>query len=370
MDDDRLKHIVEMCDDWVEQDVHKALCVLVARRGVICLHEAFGTLGPQDGPPLERDSIFPMMSVTKPITATVLMTLVEDGVVGLTRPVQEYVPEFRGDGKEQVLVHHLLTHTSGLVDEDIDPKVLERWKTELPTPDPTQHRHLHKWILLGADLPLSRRPGTEMFYANYNYTLLGEVVRRASGRALADLATARVFEPLHLEDTSFVLPEHLFPRTVGWSVAQGMVDTTSRGFRELPHPAGGVHSTAMDIAVFGQMFLNGGSCGDARILNRYTVAEMTRDQIPGLAATLGPLHFPDASWGYGWSVMGNQKWPGYPTFTKDTFGHSGAGAMMLWMDTVHDVVGVYLSICRYKALLEPITNADLFVNAVTAAVED
>jgi CubicO group peptidase (beta-lactamase class C family) len=372
MSADALTRVEGLCGSWVEQDVHKALCVLVARRGVVCLHEAFGRLGPRSGPPLEPDSIFPMMSLTKTITATALMMLVEEGLVGLTRPVQDYVPEFCGDAKESVLVHHLLTHTSGLADEDIDPKVREGWRSaQLPTPEPTQRPEIHKELLLGADVPLARKPGEEMVYANYNYALLGEIVRRTSGRSLDEFAEARIFRPLGMKDTSFVLAEELYPRTIDWRVGAGFLDSTTKAFRDSPHPSGGVHSTAMDMAFFGQMFLNGGSYGDARVLGRGTVAEMTRDQIPGIGATLGSLRFAEASWGYSWAIAGNQKWPGWPTFTKGTFMHSGAGSLLLWVDPTHEIVGIYLSICRYKAgVMEPVTNVDLFVNAITAAVED
>jgi CubicO group peptidase (beta-lactamase class C family) len=354
------------------------LCVLVARRGVICLHEALGKLGPHGGPPLERDSIFPMMSITKSITATTLMMLVEEGLVGLTRPVQEYVPEFSGEGKELVLVHHLLTHSSGIAgDNVIQAYVEERLETtELPPPEPTEHPELHKWLLIGASAPLASVPGEEMVYANLNYELAGEIVRRLSGCSLADFAGSRVFGPLGMGDTSYVLPGDHYARTIGWSVTpRAFFDTVTPEFRDGPHPGGGVHSTAMDIAVFGQTFLNGGCYADTRILNRGTVAEMTRNQIPGVGATFEvgvySEHHAEASWGYGWGIAGAEKWQDYPTFTRGTFSHSGGRSMMLWIDPTHDIVGVYLAICRYSPVTGgPISNVDLFVNAVTAAVED
>src|SRR2546430_9423872 len=117
----RVQHIAELAEGWVEQGIAPALVVLVARRGNIVLHEAFGRLTPDpDAPALPRDAIFPLASLTKPITATAAMVLVDDGLLGLNRPVAEYIPEFVGEGKSAVMVHHLLTHTSGLRDEDLD----------------------------------------------------------------------------------------------------------------------------------------------------------------------------------------------------------------------------------------------------------
>src|SRR5512140_1284303 len=111
----RLERIKALAAQWVSTGLTPSLVVLVARRGVIALHEAFGTLTPEaDSPPLQRDSIFPLASLSKPITATAVMCLVEDGLLGLNRPVDEYIPEFTGEGKHAVLVHHLLTHTSGI----------------------------------------------------------------------------------------------------------------------------------------------------------------------------------------------------------------------------------------------------------------
>ena len=92
----------------------------------------------------------------------------------------------------------------------------------------------------------------------------------------------------------------------------------SRQFQETPYGYGGLFSTAMDMAVFGQMFLNGGRYGDKRILSRPTVSEMTRNQIPGIGLDWFGTYIPEASWGYGWGVASNMKWKyfGKPSFTK------------------------------------------------------
>src|SRR5438128_8658029 len=106
----RVRHVAALAEGWVAEGVTPALVVLVARRGVIVLHEAFGRLTPDpDSPPLQRDSIYPLTSITKPITATAAMILMEEGLLGLSRPVSEYIPEFTGEGKDAVMVHHLVT---------------------------------------------------------------------------------------------------------------------------------------------------------------------------------------------------------------------------------------------------------------------
>ena len=142
----RLARIKELAARWVEEGLAQALVVLAARRGIVVLHEAFGRLRPGPGSPsVRRDTIFPLASLTKPITATVVMMLVEDGILGLNHPVQEYIPEFIGEGKEMVLVHHLLTHTSGIREMDVVAHVERKRRAGAgPVPDEVGHRAFSK----------------------------------------------------------------------------------------------------------------------------------------------------------------------------------------------------------------------------------
>src|SRR4051812_29228000 len=99
MSPERIENVRRRCAGWVEAGLTPSLQVCVARRGTIVLDEAWGRLGPEDdAPPLGVDSIFGIGSLNKPITATAVMCLIEDGLLGLNRPVQEYVPEFVGEG--------------------------------------------------------------------------------------------------------------------------------------------------------------------------------------------------------------------------------------------------------------------------------
>lgn len=366
MSSGRIDHLKGQCARWVELGVHKALCVLVARRGVVCLHEAYGPLGPHGAGPLQRDSIFPMLSISKTITATVLMQLVEDGLVGLTRPVQEYIPEFAGGEKPLVCVHNLLTHTSGIGGGGSEDD------SEAGS-DAVRDPEMDEWAWNVIRAPLRYRPESEMRYTGANFVVIGEIIRRTSGRSLTELAAERVFGPLGMADSSFVLPASQVDRTVSWNAMAGLGDTTTAEFRAAPTANLGVHSTASDMAAFGQAFLNKGSYGDARILHPSTVAEMTRDQIPGIGAILsvGPYERrrASASWGYGWGISSGQKWTRWPLFPRGSFSHSGGGAMFLWVDPVNEIVGVYLSICRFSPeTFDPLSNCDLFVNAVTASI--
>src|SRR5712691_11563142 len=378
----RVRHVGQLAAGWVAQGITSALVILVARRGVVVLHEAFGRLTPDDdAPPVQRDTIYPVASLTKPITATAAMLLVEDGLLGLQRPVAEYLPEFSGEGKQAVMVHHLLTHTSGLRDEDVDAYAAKkRGVVTIPPPEEMQHPWINEYLFLRYDAPLWKPPGVEMSYCNYGYDLLGEIVRRVSGQALADFARARIFEPLRMQDTFYIVPDAVRARIVRRPLdapfaaagAAGMPGLATRENQELPLGSGGVYSTAMDMAIFGQMFLNRGSYGEMRILSPAAVAEMTRNQIPGISAQHGGEFFPEASWGLGWSIHGNKRaLQGGSLHSPQAFDHGGTGGVYFWVDPVYEIVGVYFSVVAHLIPpSDPKWCADLFVNAVTAAALD
>jgi CubicO group peptidase (beta-lactamase class C family) len=381
---DRIEHIRTLARDWVERGDTPSLVVLAARRGVIVLHEAFGRLRPEpDARPLRVDSVFPISSISKPITATAAMMLVEDGLLGLNRPIRDYLPEITGAGSEEVLVHHLLTHTSGYCDEEMAPIVAQKIKEGAdPGPcEPTQHPAVHQRLSVYYPHPVSRPAGTEMIYCNANFDLVAEIVRRLTGRPLHDFARERIFEPLGMHDSSYVVPDAVRARIVKRPPHAPLVQNPlglpgidSREREETPSGSGGVFSTARDLAAFCQMFLNGGTYGRARILSRPTVAAMMRNQIPGIAAQwFGTLHRKEGSYGYGWIVESNEKWKYWTGSLPPigTFGHGGAGGCSMWIDPANEIVGVYLSVVmRITAAFEHMWNLDLFQNAVTAAVAD
>jgi CubicO group peptidase (beta-lactamase class C family) len=369
----RIRRVADLAKGWVDQGITPALVVLAAWRGVIVLHEAFGRLTPEtDSPPVQRDTIYPLASITKPITATAAMILVEDGLLGLNRPVCEYLPEFAGEGKQAVMVHHLLTHTSGLQQEQVDAHAESKQGTiEIPVPEETQYPAIHEALLLRYDAPLWKPPGTEMSYCNYGYLLLGEIIRRVSGTSLDQFARERIFAPLGMKDTFYIVPDsvrHRIVRRPADAPAAEMLN--SRELQDRPGPAGGVFSTAVDTAIFGQMFLNGGSYGDARILSPASVAAMTRNQIPGVGAQYGEEFFPEASWGYGWNIEGNKHYVGRGTLQSSaTFSHGGVGGVSLWIDPVYEIVGVCFSVSLWLIPDKSVRSCiDLFMNAVTAAV--
>jgi CubicO group peptidase (beta-lactamase class C family) len=383
MSPERVENLRRLGASWVEDGTHPALVLLVARRGIIVLHEAWGKqTDDRDAPPLLKDAIFPVASLSKVFTSTLAMLLVEEGLLGLNRPVQDYIPEFQGEGKEDVLVHHLLTHTSGLRDEDIVPRLqgaMERLRGAvsqgtLTAQSPADFRHP-----LGDEAfealckaPLSRPPGQEMSYSNQGFGLLGDVVQRVSGESVTELGRRRLFEPVGMADTDFLLPDSKQARLVRHrpSLPMGLLLYAILGRVALP--AGSATSTALDLARFGQMFLEGGQGGATRILSPVTIREMTRNQIPGTPAEYEGEYMGEASWGYGWGVKGHEKWLHRNSLMRpETFWHSGGTGSVLWVDPVDQLVCVYCSIITSsRNRFDRDENDDLFANAAVAAIDD
>ena len=220
MDPARLRRLRELVAGWVTCDDTPSVVALVARRGIVVLHEAFGVLRHGDTTPtLQRDSIFPIASCSKPITAAAVMCLVDDGMIGLNCPFVDYVPEWdlpEVQGLSDATVADLLQHTSGIDDLTVINFAHEsgkRW-AESPPPVPGRHLMTDKLIRLAAGAPLARPPGTAMLYSNVGYQLLGDIVRRVSYQPLWQFAQSRLFEPLGMRDSQFVLPPSLRERRV------------------------------------------------------------------------------------------------------------------------------------------------------------
>jgi CubicO group peptidase (beta-lactamase class C family) len=386
---ERVAYARDLCARWVREGHTPSLCVCVARRGKIVLHESWGVLGPEAGaPPLGLDSIFPIASITKLITATLVMQLVEDGLLGLNRPVVDYLPELSGEGAAGILVHHLLTHTSGYPYNWDPPMVAHAARKleagfHLPPCPPWRHPRNHELLSLLWDAPRDAAAGEIMIYSNHNYELLGEIVARITKRPIEELARERIFAPLGMDSTDYVVTASMADRVVRRPSGLPMADPfppwaffygiDSPAHRTIPDPSFGIFSTAYDMTVFGQMILNRGRYGEARILSPAGVAAMTRDQIPGVKARFYQKLIAHGSWGYGWFVESPSKWPYFhgSLASLGTIAHPGLGGVMFWIDQSRELIGAYFEVTsRETERREPLWNFDLLQNVITAAVDD
>ncbi len=373
----RLDQISDRAREWIGEGVARGMVLLVARRGILVFHESYGQVGPEpDAPRIPLDAIFNLESAGKVITATALLILVEEGRVGLNRPVAGYIPEFAGEGKDRVLVRHLLTHTSGLLQQDVDKYARDhRGKFAVPPAEATFPQILAEFFALRYGCPLGKKPDEEMSYCSFGLDMAGEIIRRVSGEPLERFAHSRIFGPLGMKDTYCCRldapQERRVRRPPDPSDIPDPIDEAIETER-IVLGSGSAVSTASDLAIFGQMYLNGGTYGPERVLSRASVAALTRNQIPGIGATLYDEVFPEASWGLGWSVHGSKTGFCGGLYSARAYEHWGAGGIYLWVDPDHEIVGVYLS----SAPPEPSSvwrfakywRSDLFQDMATAAV--
>jgi CubicO group peptidase (beta-lactamase class C family) len=377
MDQVHVQRTVQLAANWVTDGTTPALIVLAAREGVVFLHEAFGRLTPEaDSPALPPNAIYPVASISKPVTATAVLCLVEDGLLKLDRAVQAYVTEFTGDGKEAVTLQHLLTHTSGLRDEAVEAHVRSKLKSGAIPPDgrtePASLALFPPYVTYwhfdaGLDAPLSGRPGQAMAYSSYGYALLGKIVARVSGRAFADFCHERIFVPLGMHDTYFEVPEAQWPRVVRRPTSFPPQHLNVRERIPAAMPQGGLSSVAWDLAVLGQTFLNGGNYDGAHVLTAESVEQMTHNQVPRVMARRdgGGETSAQASSGLGWMVhVPGAVRPLSRQLSDDAFGHAGSGGSLLCVDPARDLVVVWLSVSADQSS----TNEDLFIDALVESV--
>ncbi|MEV8374514.1 serine hydrolase domain-containing protein [Kribbella sp. NPDC056861] len=262
-------------------------------------------LPPDQQIPMRTDTIFDMASVSKLFTSIVVMQLVEKGKVGLDTPIATYVPEFAENGKAAITVRQALTHTTGL------PAFLPLWR-DYPTPE----------LRLNAALTakLVNPSGSTYLYSDLNLISLGELAHRVSGKTLDKLVADGITKPLQMRDTGYNPDVKKKPRIAATEYqtapARGMVwgSVHDENAWSLNGVAGhaGVFSTADDLAVLAQTFLNGGSYRGARILKTDTVTAMVTNFNQG---------FPGNDHGLGFEL--NQRWYMGGLSSPRSAGHTG-----------------------------------------------
>jgi|LSQX01.2.fsa_nt_gb CubicO group peptidase (beta-lactamase class C family) len=372
MSSTQISKMEKMVDRWVEEGYSPSMTYLVARNGIIVSHGAAGVSEPdKNSSPLTSDTTFPLASITKIITATAIMMLTEDGILSPVTPVHEIISEFKGEGKEQILIHHLLTHISGLTDADIIKFAKNNADTlEIPRCEETQNPYIHKKLYSGFQAPLSYKTGEKMDYCNYGYELLGEIVRRKSGVSLDHFFRERIFEPLNMKNTFLIVPDEEICNTVKFpkhSIAGEWRSTTDA--LKSPSACGGVYSNVYDMAIFGQMFLNEGIYGDKRILSKASVLAMIRNHTLGIPSSWGDIRFPESGWGLGFMISINKKDETGTLRSPESFSHSGFGCTYIFIDPVYNVVINFFQVTtpwEYERLNR---RFDIFTDVALAAIE-
>jgi len=316
-------------DMAINQAIAEGKCpggVLWVEQGGRNYHKAFGkrAVVPADEG-MTEDTIFDAASLTKVVACTpAVMLLVERGQLRLEDRVVKYIPEFTGGGKEDVTVRQLITHVSGLrPDISLKPD----WSGS------------DEAIKLACAEKLATKPGEKIVYSDTGPILLGEIVRRISGKPLDQFLQAELYGRLGMKDTGFNPPKEKLARVAPTEVENG---TPVRGVvhdpraRRMGGVAGhaGLFVSANDLARYARMLLNLGELDGVRVFKPETVKLMTSVQTPPNV---------NGRRGLGWDIDTGYSGPRGELFPLGSYGHTGWTGTSIWIDPFSKTFVIFLS---------------------------
>lgn len=394
---ERLGRMKAVLAGHVEQGKVPGLVAAVSRRGEVHV-EVLGTKTAGGDDPVERDTVFRIASMTKPITAVATLILVEEGRLSLDEPVDGLLPEMadrrvlrRPDGplddtvpaQRPLTTRDLLIYVMGFGIVFAPPGTypIQQATDELllgqGAPNPSVPPAPDEWIRRLGTLPLLHQPGDRWMY-HTGSDVLGVLIARIAGQPFETFLRERIFEPLGMKDTGFSVPQgqsHRLPTSYGINFDTGepaIYDPPDGQWSRppaFPSGGGGLVSTADDYLAFGRMLLNGGKLHGRRILSRPAVELMTSDQLTPAqkaASTFEPGYWDTHGWGFGvaivtgrhdlWAPVGRYGWDG-------GLGTSWAS------DPSEDLVGVILTQQAFTSARLPAICRDFWACAY-AAIDD
>ena len=362
---ERLERVSRALRGEIEAGKIPGAVALVARKGRIVYFESFGLRDKATGEPMPKDAIFRIYSMTKPFTSVAAMMLMEEGKLVLTDPVSKFLPALAkrevstqqfdpATGKigyvqvaaeREITIQDLLRHTSGLVYSSFTPnaRIKELYeKAGAGWADVTPEEQIERL----AKVPLAHQPGTTFEYS-LSTDVLGRVIEKISGVSLGRFLDERVFGPLKMSDTSFVVPRDKVgrlaqPLAVEPSTGQPikLVDVTVAPKND----AGGAGSasTTGDYARFAQMLLNGGMLDGNRLLSPTTVAFMASDHLGRMKIV--PLGGVGTGYGFGLGFAVRTE-PGIAGVSGSVgeYRWGGAAGTAFWVDPKEEMVSVLMT---------------------------
>ncbi|MGA0598578.1 serine hydrolase domain-containing protein [Enterovirga sp. CN4-39] len=357
MSRERLGRIGDVVTADVEKGLIPGAVTVVARRGRVVHFKAYGRRDPGRDEPMERDAIFRIYSMTKPLVSVALMMLVEEGRLLLSDPLSAFVPEFSDvkvraerDGCAELVpaarpitVHDLLRHTSGLTYEWMDEGPVQKAYAEAEAGRRSRSNPAQAALL--ATLPLVAHPGAEWNYSR-STDLVGRVIEVVTGLSLGVALRTRLFEPLGMMETGFMVPPNYqariaeaFPTDPETGEPQALLDVAKEVAME--NGGGGLASTASDYARFLHMLLSGGQLDGVRFLSPRTLAYMTADHL-GPEIRIMPDILPEGyGFGLGFAVRRQDGIASFPGSAGDYY-WEGLGGTSFWVDPREELYGLIM----------------------------
>ena len=325
-DKTRLEQAAQLMAGWIKDGRVEGASILVTQ-GSRRFARNFGTAR-------GAEPVFLLASITKPMTAAAVMTLVDQGQLSLDDHVVKFFPTFTGEGRETITIRNLLTHTAGLPDMLSNDEMLRQ-----------NHAPLSEYREAALKAPLKFPPGTKYSYASMGILLSAEIAQKITGKIIPDLVEERVFRPLGMRHTGFGLRGRANSTTVASQAAPAMTEEGKKSWndwnwnssywRNLGAPWGGALGSAADINRFYREFLD----------LRGTIMKPANEQLmitnqspPGVKASGLGFDLPP---GAGASACGPR-----------TFGHNGSTGTYSWADPDTGTICVVLT-TLYEAAVRP-----------------
>jgi|HubBroStandDraft_5_1064220.scaffolds.fasta_scaffold82935_2 CubicO group peptidase (beta-lactamase class C family) len=370
---ERLKRIRALIQSHIDAKDFSGAVTLVSRKGKIAQFEAFGIADIEAAKPMKTDTLFSLLAMTKPFTAVAILMLLEEGKLILSDPVSKFIPEFKnpqvavwnmpndpaGAGlrlvpsQREITILDLLTHTSGVANGFAGPAGDYVRRANLPRGGSLDQR-----VKGLAKLPLNFQPGTQWEYSLVTgYDALGRVVEILSGMTLEQFFETRIFQPLGMKNTFFIVPPNRTSDVaVGYNRTEGRLVRRPATVDETAGPyfsgAEGLTGSTGDYFLFCQMLQNGGQLNGVRLLSRKTIELMT-------SVATGNMDLRNYSggdqvlkgYGFGLGVRvrrdnGENGWLG----SVGDFGWAGSIGTYFWVDPKEQMIGIVMTQTRNTRL--------------------
>ena len=372
---ERLQRLSNTMQRYIDSDLLAGTVSLVSRNGKVIHIESKGWKNKENGEAMTDDSIFVIMSMTKPIVSTALMMLYEEGHFLLTDPISDWIPELKGkqvvieengtnyrmSAHRPITFRHVLSHTAG-----VDPSrevLTEKELALLP-----RKATLEETLINRAPLPLNFHPGDDWQYgSSTDYVAL--LVERISGQSLVGYLQEKILDPLKMHDTSYIVPKDKINRVAAVYSPNGPNQTIElfreTEYRETTYFGGvaGLSSTVSDYWRFSQMLLNGGELDGVRLLSPKTVNLMISNHSGENDVY---IRGPGYTFGLGFGLV-NDAGTARDPLTPGTFSWGGAWGTIFWIDPVENMIGIMMTqITSYRHLT---VRQDVGVTAMQAIVD-
>jgi CubicO group peptidase (beta-lactamase class C family) len=347
----------------VDQKHLAGIVTLVARKGKVVQHKAYGMLDAEKQAPMRTDTIARIYSMTKPITGVAMMMLHEEGKWQPSDPIAKHIPQFAnlkvfaGEKDGQPILEEpahaptmgeLMSHTAGFTYGLFGNTPVDKLYRAA---NPLSSASLAAFIDAVARLPLAYQPGTRWMYS-VGVDIQGYLVEKLSGQTFPDFLRTRLFEPLGMIDTAFFVPVEKMPRVAtvySWNqkaaaLAPQPHDPGINQMPGLPSGGGGLYGTAADYFRFAQMLLDGGEYNGRRILRKTSVDMMRRnhlsEQVLNSKSGIGPAQFSAAQgFGYDFAVVLDPA-AAKRQVGKDSYWWWGIAGTWFWIDPTNDLLFV------------------------------